>query len=373
MSRLLSSELSHWLAAGNIHALHKRLKAQRKQLPRNTACSNCRSKKIKCSGARPCEQCNLAGKTCDGAEVSQAGPAPSVAAEECLQLSTDYIPQPVPPAPDYVCGEGSADVSIGPVCDFLMKEVQSLGIPRDSVLSMFSHIPRKLRKVLARLSDVWLTEVSKTRDYLTPVMDQSDEVLESWNASKCTYMQVKYSEDWSMKICKVNTAFLKWKGLSSEEYGMRLEELGTDGMSCDSSEYRILCTLLEFYYQLARGLTSWTQVQISLCDTYGKNTERFCCERTTFRMHTDGLVITSVQLTPEEYDNHCRAQSLCPDRYGTSFLECNFPGRDLVSGNSKEIVEQEKISNLVDPSSPLLSLLLPPPPKPQREKPNSSA
>jgi len=338
-SRLAHTPISHWLAAGKIHDLQKRMKADRRQVSRNAACSLCKTKKIRCSGTRPCEQCQLAGKDCDLAAPGQSQDAVSL-------LLHDPIPRPVPipPAPDFSSPMDRAmpDLTFGPACDYIMAELgDKFFLGREGMFSMYSNLASPLRCLFARLGSVLEKEMMRSTELLLPIPDLSEEAYDSWNAASMCYLRAKLSDlakpASEAQSLHVNPAYLKMHGVCWEGFNANIRDVGLP--SPISSEYRFLCSFLDFHLNLFRGRPAKSHVWLA-CYKQCNGGDIWGLVRETTSLFADGLTNTSCMLHPDEYDSYRAATA------GSSFLECSRTGRELLA-STEHIIEEERIGTMM--------------------------
>jgi len=309
--RITDWNATNWEAPGKLSRILKKLRSERRQVSRGTACARCRSRKIKCDGRNPCKHCVTADVHCI---LKAPVPESPIPIENLVQT---------PIANHRPLNDYSPDDN-----NILTHSLIDLGWKRDRICLLFASLPQPLRRALtllakelpARLGGVQATKPELPSD------------LDMWNNSATVGKMF-------IRICPMTgNKTVQFNSISSNRLGgAHPEEISARAASMDSpmmmSEYRLICWHLEVLFQMISGKNDFSLLIPMLKHQFHDTKERWELMRINSRFFNNGVITTGSFLLGEEYD--CGADS-----------ECNLRAEHFLSAESN-IKERESIFSMM--------------------------
>mmetsp|Transcript_53921 Transcript_53921/g.109980 ORF Transcript_53921/g.109980 Transcript_53921/m.109980 type:complete len:378 (+) Transcript_53921:29-1162(+) len=325
--RVTSDDVMGMEAPGNLARLLRKLRSAptRRQVAKGKACFRCRSKKRKCDGMRPCRCCQQAGFKCDDEEDDSSDEVCWVGWSQDLQID-----RPVQNSVGY-CHPVMQLAGLAPPETRIMKVGFDNGIPMDSLVSMFSSIPFKLRTSIGRLLRVL---EALPPPPLSPMPEDVDMFEETSRISRCKVIFNGNSRIFP-STC-YNSCFQNLLGFHQEEISARVS---SHQMPQGMSEFRMLCNHLQLILLSILG-----RDDVIMCPFWTRETPNCKAQalfvRCTVRSYSNGFIATLAVVTADEYD---RAQEFF--RINPRINECKMTSHEIL--NCPDLADREKICNMV--------------------------
>mmetsp|Transcript_40676 Transcript_40676/g.83206 ORF Transcript_40676/g.83206 Transcript_40676/m.83206 type:complete len:429 (+) Transcript_40676:42-1328(+) len=344
--------------SGEANPSARSLKVKRKQVGKGKACLRCRKWKIKCNGERPCATCearNCSEECTDGLPVEEVWGYNSTGSSTCpleqdVVLEREVVLVANPGRPIDRCTEHwtveprqpeSQDTEMDAQNCFL-RLIWGLGYNPQVLARILRHATPSLKHAL----DCLERNITSKKLFTSSA---PPDLKAGWeNSERVGQVSISFDHHGLMQSIALNGVMQNHWGAHPEEIAARMS---SREVPIPSSEYRLLCMLLDGFYSLSQKLSSRIICAIPgyisrESQTTPSSEQKYIIVRVTSSKHYDssgrifGASSTAVQLSADEYEA-ARAGSSIANGH---FLECERTGTELM--NVKGLPLEESLERM---------------------------